>query len=96
MELKETDNNQVWEIPLDQIRPAPWNPPSRLDQEKVVDLAASIQAQGQQSPGLIRPVEAEAPVRYELVFGHRRYASKKLLEEKTNDKWPSDLHSGND
>jgi ParB-like chromosome segregation protein Spo0J len=35
--------NEIHEIPLEQIRPAPWNPPSRLDSEKVQNLAASIQ-----------------------------------------------------
>lgn len=71
--------DHVWEIPLDQIRPAPWNPPSRMDPSKVKELAASIKIEGQQSPALMRPVEAEAPVRYELVWGHRRYAALQLL-----------------
>jgi ParB family chromosome partitioning protein len=67
--------NQVHEIPLEQIRPAPWNPPSRMDPDRVRELADSIRVEGQQSPALIRPVEAEPPVRYELVWGHRRYAA---------------------
>ncbi len=71
--------NQVWEIPLDQIRPATWNPSSRLDPAKVRELADSIKREGQRSAALIRPVEAESPVKYELVFGHRRYASRLLL-----------------
>ena len=73
---------QIHEIPLDQIRPAPWNSPSRLDPAKVQGLADSIQREGQKSAALIRPVEAEAPVKYELVFGHRRYAAKQLLAVK--------------
>ncbi|MFA6270786.1 MAG: ParB/RepB/Spo0J family partition protein [Candidatus Paceibacterota bacterium] len=71
--------NQIHDIPLDQIRPAPWNPPSRLDPAKVRELADNIKQEGQRSAALVRPVEAEAPVRYELVFGHRRYAAKWLL-----------------
>ncbi len=71
--------DHVWEIPLDQIRPAPWNPPSRMDPEKVRGMAESIKIEGQQSPALIRPVEAEPPIAYEIVWGHRRYAAKKSL-----------------
>lgn len=76
-------DNHVWEISLDQIRPAPWNPPSRMNPEKVRDLSESIKIEGQQSPALIRPVEAEPPVCYEIVWGHRRYAALQLLAGQT-------------
>ena len=77
-----TNPNYTWEIPLEKIRPAPWNPPSRLDPKKVEGLADSIKKEGQKQDGLVRPVEAEAPVEYEIVFGHRRSAARKLLSEK--------------
>jgi ParB/RepB/Spo0J family partition protein len=103
-------SNQIHEIPLDQIRPAPWNPPSRLDPAAVKDLAASIRREGQKSAALVRPVKETCPDCtgggytynpdsgeicfrckgsgqvdfYELVFGHRRYAAKKLLSEKVD------------
>lgn len=75
--------DHVWKIPLDQIRPAPWNPPSRMDPERIRGLANSIKIEGQQSPTLIRPVEAELPIRYEIVWGHRRYAALQLLAGNT-------------
>lgn len=78
MESQNPDNF-VHEVPLEQIRPAPWNPPSRMIPEKVKELADSIQIEGQQSPALLRPIEADSPVRYELVWGHRRYAALQLL-----------------
>lgn len=77
--------NQIHEIFLDQIRPAPWNPPSRMDPAKVKELADSIKREGQKTAALVRPVEAEAPVCYELVFGHRRYAAKRLLSQASTD-----------
>lgn len=76
--------SEIHEIPLDQIRAASWNPSARMDPAAVKDLAASIRREGQKSAALVRPVEAEAPVLYELVFGHRRYAAKKLLSEKVD------------
>jgi ParB-like chromosome segregation protein Spo0J len=83
-------DRHVWEISLEQIRPAPWNPPSRMDPERVEDLADSIKIEGQQSPALLRPVEAEPPVRYELVWGHRRFAALNLINKSiANDAAPS-------
>lgn len=82
LQEKPTDN-QVWEIPLEHIRPAPWNPPSRMAPEKVKELAESIRIEGQQSPALIRPVEGESPIAYEIVWGHRRYAALQLLAGQT-------------
>ncbi len=69
------NDGQVHEIPLNQIRPAPWNPPARMELAAVEELAANIARHGQQVPALVRPVEAEAPIVFELVFGHRRYAA---------------------
>jgi ParB family chromosome partitioning protein len=75
-------DQHVWEISLEQIRPAPWNPPARMDPEIVAELADSIAQHGQQIPALLRPVDAELPVRYELVFGHRRFAAARLLRDR--------------
>ncbi len=69
----------VIEIPIEQIRPAPWNPGGRMDPEGVNELADSIAAVGQQEPALVRPVEADPPVKYEMVFGHRRLAACRVL-----------------
>ncbi len=74
--------NQIHEILLEQIRPAPWNPISRMDPAKVKELATSIKREGQKSAALVRPVGAEAPIKYELVFGHRRHAARQLLGHK--------------
>lgn len=80
--------NEIYEIPLEQIRPAPWNPPSRLDLTRVKELADSIKREGQKVPALVRPLElgkeTEENPSYEIVFGHRRYAAKKLLSEKVD------------
>ena len=69
------DQDRIYEIPLEQIRPAPWNPPARMDPQSVQELADSIALHGQQSPGLVRPIEGGGLVGFELVFGHRRYAA---------------------
>ena len=77
------DPDRIYLIPLDHIRPAPWNPPARMDPAKVLSLADSIASRGQEIPALIRPIEAEASVRFEIVFGHRRAAAWKLLSTRS-------------
>lgn len=81
-----TNPKHIWEIPLEQIRPAPWNPQDRMDPEKVKELADSIMKEGQKLPALIRPVDEclTSDAKYEIVFGHRRYAARKLLSEKVD------------
>ena len=73
------DPDAIYEISLQQIRPAPWNPPARMEPGTIKELADSISQHGQQAPVLLRPVAADDPVRYELVFGHRRLAALRLL-----------------
>ena len=73
------DGETVHLVPMSTIRPAPWNPPGRMDPEKVKDLADNFLQVGQQEPALIRPVDAEAPIKYEIVFGHRRAGAWNVL-----------------
>jgi ParB family chromosome partitioning protein len=70
---------RVFEIPLEQIRPAPWNPPARMDPKTIQELGDSIALHGQQIPALLRPIGVDACNGYELVFGHRRFAALQLL-----------------
>jgi ParB/RepB/Spo0J family partition protein len=68
------------DIQVQEIRPAPWNPPDRVQEKSVADMAKSIKAHGQKSAGLVRPVESDNGIKYELVFGHRRWAACTKLE----------------
>ena len=77
------DGETVHLVPMSTIRPAPWNPPGRMDPEKVKDLADNFLQVGQQEPALIRPVDAEAPIKYEIVFGHRRAGAWNVLSARS-------------
>jgi ParB family chromosome partitioning protein len=55
-------------IPVDWIRPNPWQPRRSPDPLKMDELARSIQARGVLEPVLVRPVAGK----YELVAGERR------------------------
>lgn len=61
-------------IPLWQITPNPNNPRSSIDEEKLLELAASIRERGLQIPIRVRRNPADES-RFMIVSGHRRYAA---------------------
>ena len=67
-------------LPVGRIRPGKYQPRTRMDQQALAELAASIRSQGLMQPLLVRPVEGE---RYELIAGERRWRAAQMagLEE---------------
>lgn len=72
-EAIEPNFTQVQLIPLDQIEESRHNP--RKTFSGIEDLAENIRVRGVLSPVLARP---QAPGRFELVFGARRYRAARL------------------
>lgn len=62
-------------LPLGAIRPGRYQPRSRMDQDSLAELAASIRAQGLMQPIVVRPVERGA---YELIAGERRWRAAQM------------------
>lgn len=62
-------------LPVGRIRPGRYQPRTKMDQEALAELAASIKAQGLMQPVLVRPVEVD---RYELIAGERRWRAAQL------------------
>lgn len=66
------------EIPVADIRPNPKQPRSVFDEEAMAELVHSIREIGVLQPVVVRPVkEADAPERYELIMGERRWRASK-------------------
>jgi ParB family chromosome partitioning protein len=67
-------------LPVSRIRPGKYQPRTKMDQQALAELAASIRSQGLMQPLLVRPVDRE---RYELIAGERRWRAAQLagLEE---------------
>lgn len=64
----EKEEARLVEIPLTEIRPSPFQPRRRFDDNTLDDLAASIRGHGILSPVIVR----RTPEGYELVAGERR------------------------
>src|SRR3954466_10636965 len=67
-------------LPVSRIRPGKYQPRTKMDQQALAELAASIRTQGLMQPLLVRPVDRE---RYELIAGERRWRAAQMagLEE---------------
>ncbi len=59
---KETLGNAA----IEQLQPGKYQPRTRMDQQSLEELSASIRAQGLMQPILVRPVGAK---RYEIIAG---------------------------
>jgi ParB family chromosome partitioning protein len=68
------------EIPIDQIDRNPFQTRTRVDQEQLAELAASITANGVVQPILVRPL---ANGRFQLIAGERRWRASQLAGKRT-------------
>jgi ParB family chromosome partitioning protein len=67
-------------LPVSRIRPGRYQPRTKMDQQALAELAASIRSQGLMQPLLVRAVDRD---RYELIAGERRWRAAQMagLEE---------------
>jgi ParB family transcriptional regulator, chromosome partitioning protein len=71
----EAPRDSLTSLPVGRIRPGRYQPRTRMDQEALAELAASIKSQGLMQPVLVRPVDRE---RYELIAGERRWRAAQM------------------
>jgi len=64
-------------LPLGAIQPGKYQPRTKMGEEALKELAASIRAQGLMQPLLVRPVGG-AGGRYEIIAGERRWRASQL------------------
>ena len=76
----ESEGGRPREIPLDQIERNPFQTRTQMDQAQLVELAASITANGVVQPILVRPL---ANGRFQLIAGERRWRASQLAGKKT-------------
>jgi ParB family chromosome partitioning protein len=72
---EEAPRDALATLPLSRIRPGRYQPRTRMDQEALAELAASIKSQGLMQPLLVRPVDRN---RYELIAGERRWRAAQM------------------
>jgi ParB family chromosome partitioning protein len=76
----ESEGGKPREIPLDQIDRNPFQTRSRVNEDQLAELAASIVANGVVQPILVRPL---AEGRFQLIAGERRWRASQLAGKAT-------------
>jgi ParB family chromosome partitioning protein len=76
----ENEGGKPLEVLLDQIDRNPFQTRSQLNEDQLVELAASITANGVVQPILVRPL---ANGRYQLIAGERRWRASERAGKKT-------------
>ncbi len=71
----------ITELPVEAIRPNPYQPRRTFDQTSLADLARSIEAAGVFQPIIVRQPDPNLN-RYELIAGERRLRASKLAQKK--------------
>ncbi|TQK05338.1 ParB/RepB/Spo0J family partition protein [Herbaspirillum sp. SJZ107] len=61
-----------------QIQAGKYQPRTRMDDGSLSELAASIKTQGIMQPVLVRPIEGQGKVGYEIIAGERRFRAAQL------------------
>ena len=66
-------------LPVKAIRPGKYQPRTRMDEQALAELAASIRAQGLMQPVLVRPLsDPQERDHYELIAGERRWRAAQM------------------
>ena len=71
----EARKDALMTIAVSHIRPGKYQPRTRMDQEALAELTASIKSQGLMQPVLVRPVGQD---RFELIAGERRWRAAQM------------------
>jgi ParB family transcriptional regulator, chromosome partitioning protein len=71
----EAPREALMTLPVGRIRPGKYQPRTKMDQQALAELAASIRSQGLMQPLLVRPVDRD---RYELIAGERRWRAAQM------------------
>ncbi|MFD2117406.1 ParB/RepB/Spo0J family partition protein [Paenibacillus yanchengensis] len=77
--LEVSDDDKIIEIPLNQLRPNPYQPRKNFDEESIKELAESIRQHGVIQPIIVRTVLRG----YEIIAGERRFRASKYCGKET-------------
>lgn len=73
--LDSTSTDEIVELPVDELRPNPYQPRKVFDEEKLQELAASIREHGIFQPIIVKKSSIKG---YEIIAGERRVKASKM------------------
>ncbi len=71
--------DEIFELPLEELRPNPYQPRKNFDEEALSELASSIKEHG-----VFQPIIVKKSIKgYEIIAGERRFRASKLAGKET-------------
>ena len=74
--LDSTSTDEIVELPIDELRPNPYQPRKVFDEEKLQELANSIREHGIFQPIIVKRSSIKG---YEIIAGERRVKASKMI-----------------
>lgn len=74
-----TPKDEIFELPIDELRPNPYQPRKTFDEESLRELADSIEEHG-----VFQPIIVKKSIKgYEIIAGERRFRASKMAGKNT-------------
>lgn len=74
-----TSKDEIYELPIDELRPNPYQPRKTFDEETLRELADSIEEHG-----VFQPIIVKKSIKgYEIIAGERRFRASKMAGKDT-------------
>lgn len=78
LDYKQETAASLKKIPIDQLQRGQYQPRIDMRKESLEELASSIKSQGIVQPIIIRPLDNQTTIKYEIIAGERRWRAAQI------------------
>jgi len=81
LEIENNNNNfEIKNIPIEKIKPGPWQARKQFDKESIYELSESIISKGIINPIIITPTDETKATEFYLIAGERRWRASQVAK----------------
>ena len=81
LEIEKNKNNiEIKKIPIEKIKPGPWQARKQFDKEGIYELSESIISKGVINPIIITPIDGTKATEFYLIAGERRWRASQVAK----------------
>ena len=81
LEIEKNKNNiEIKKIPIEKIKPGPWQARKQFDKESIYELSESITSKGVINPIIITPTDGAKATEFYLIAGERRWRASQVAK----------------
>ena len=81
IEIEKNKNNiEIKKIPIEKIKPGPWQARKKFDKESIYELSESIISKGVINPIIITPTDGTKATEFYLIAGERRWRASQVAK----------------